>query len=508
MSDSQRIDDVLNSIRRLVSEEVAEQAIEATKDTLPPDALILDSEKRVIEPEDPFRSVPPLPAEEADPVEAQIEGAAESPLADDEGLMPRWDIPQDADDAAPAVDVHSDMTIPPAPEPAFTTSAPTDAAPSDTPTDMTAEPDGPSIETMPVYAEEAGDNAEDDLVLDFIESLPDAIEEADAQGDQTDAAINAVLARGDAEGWGRPVATPKLDSAVPSDAASSDMSQSGHLDLPVQEPMLQQEPEPQQEPENIAPFSDPTEEVTLPPRAVEEVASPEVNFTEPAPAATESASPFAFFANTKPLTLEDGDELDALAMDTPPASEMILPEPTEEVDTASAPSIDAAFDVPAADEPVLDEDAPSEDVIDEPADEPQAQPEAQGDIGSQDFVLVDDDTPHARAEEPVEDIVEAAAETIQPEEPLTEPEVLEADEPGPQIAPEHDADEEEEEDILSGGIGPEASAAALDTEALRELVAEVVRQELAGALGERITRNVRKLVRRELKTMFSGDEFD
>lgn len=38
----------------------------------------------------------------------------------------------------------------------------------------------------------------------------------------------------------------------------------------------------------------------------------------------------------------------------------------------------------------------------------------------------------------------------------------------------------------------------LDEEALRDLVSEIVREELQGALGERITRNVRKLVRREI----------
>lgn len=38
----------------------------------------------------------------------------------------------------------------------------------------------------------------------------------------------------------------------------------------------------------------------------------------------------------------------------------------------------------------------------------------------------------------------------------------------------------------------------IDEEVLRDLVAEIVRQELQGALGERITRNVRKLVRREI----------
>jgi len=40
--------------------------------------------------------------------------------------------------------------------------------------------------------------------------------------------------------------------------------------------------------------------------------------------------------------------------------------------------------------------------------------------------------------------------------------------------------------------------AYLDEDGLRELVASIVREELQGALGERITRNVRKLVRREI----------
>ncbi|MGH1466052.1 MAG: hypothetical protein ACRBBQ_11905 [Cognatishimia sp.] len=40
--------------------------------------------------------------------------------------------------------------------------------------------------------------------------------------------------------------------------------------------------------------------------------------------------------------------------------------------------------------------------------------------------------------------------------------------------------------------------AVLDEQMLRDLVGEIVRQELQGPLGERITRNVRKLVRREI----------
>ena len=43
----------------------------------------------------------------------------------------------------------------------------------------------------------------------------------------------------------------------------------------------------------------------------------------------------------------------------------------------------------------------------------------------------------------------------------------------------------------------------LDEESLRELVADIVREELQGVLGERITRNVRKLVRREIHRAFA-----
>jgi len=48
----------------------------------------------------------------------------------------------------------------------------------------------------------------------------------------------------------------------------------------------------------------------------------------------------------------------------------------------------------------------------------------------------------------------------------------------------------------------------LDEGMLRELVIEVIRQELQGALGERITRNVRKLVRAEIHRALAGREFE
>ena len=48
----------------------------------------------------------------------------------------------------------------------------------------------------------------------------------------------------------------------------------------------------------------------------------------------------------------------------------------------------------------------------------------------------------------------------------------------------------------------------LDEDALREMVSEIVRQELQGALGERITRNVRKLVRREIQRALTSQTLE
>ncbi|MEM6589776.1 MAG: hypothetical protein AAF641_15110 [Pseudomonadota bacterium] len=63
--------------------------------------------------------------------------------------------------------------------------------------------------------------------------------------------------------------------------------------------------------------------------------------------------------------------------------------------------------------------------------------------------------------------------------------------------------EEAEEDPYSEAEAAQSQPwfgedAILDEDALRDMVGEIVRQELQGALGERITRNVRKLVRREI----------
>ncbi|WP_208350916.1 hypothetical protein [Pseudaestuariivita rosea] len=63
-------------------------------------------------------------------------------------------------------------------------------------------------------------------------------------------------------------------------------------------------------------------------------------------------------------------------------------------------------------------------------------------------------------------------------------------------------DDDENIDIFASDDG------GFDEDALRDLVAELVRQELQGELGERITRNVRKLVRREIHRALASQELN
>ncbi len=65
------------------------------------------------------------------------------------------------------------------------------------------------------------------------------------------------------------------------------------------------------------------------------------------------------------------------------------------------------------------------------------------------------------------------------------------------------ADTDETEAVAGAG-----DALTIDEDTLRGLVSEIVRQELQGALGERITRNVRKLVRREIHRVLMSQDFD
>ncbi|WP_050932058.1 hypothetical protein [Aestuariivita boseongensis] len=69
-------------------------------------------------------------------------------------------------------------------------------------------------------------------------------------------------------------------------------------------------------------------------------------------------------------------------------------------------------------------------------------------------------------------------------------------------------DEPETAEDPSDSPDETVSDALLDEAALRDLVADIVREELQGALGERITRNVRKLVRREIHRALALKDLD
>ena len=106
--------------------------------------------------------------------------------------------------------------------------------------------------------------------------------------------------------------------------------------------------------------------------------------------------------------------------------------------------------------------------------------------------------------------VPAAAPAVEPE-----PEAPAAIAPAPVPAPQtSDAEADDlaetatdllaEDEALSAYLG---ATPAIDEDRLRDIVKEVLRAELQGELGERITRNVRKLVRSELHRALSSQDF-
>lgn len=71
----------------------------------------------------------------------------------------------------------------------------------------------------------------------------------------------------------------------------------------------------------------------------------------------------------------------------------------------------------------------------------------------------------------------------------------------------HQDDQPEPEDAESEAVNL-MEETILDEETLREMVSDMVREELQGELGDRITRNVRKLVRREIQRAIATREFE
>lgn len=65
-----------------------------------------------------------------------------------------------------------------------------------------------------------------------------------------------------------------------------------------------------------------------------------------------------------------------------------------------------------------------------------------------------------------------------------------------------------EDDLPGAGQDAGDDAMRFDEDVLRELVRDILREELAGKMGERITRNIRKLVRAEIARALATQDFD
>ncbi len=70
---------------------------------------------------------------------------------------------------------------------------------------------------------------------------------------------------------------------------------------------------------------------------------------------------------------------------------------------------------------------------------------------------------------------------------------------------DHDDDADQDDDGGDDDLFDPLNASQLDIEMLRDMVSEIIRAELRGTLGERITRNLRQLVRREIERALEAE---
>jgi cell pole-organizing protein PopZ len=93
-------------------------------------------------------------------------------------------------------------------------------------------------------------------------------------------------------------------------------------------------------------------------------------------------------------------------------------------------------------------------------------------------------------------------ETAEPTVPLQEPSPAEG------TTQTHPQTLDAGQDPDLGELLDDPTSDYIDAEALRDMIRDILRQELQGPLGERITRNVRKLVRAEIHRALATRDFD
>jgi len=226
----------------------------------------------------------------------------------------------------------------------------------------------------------------------------------------------------------------------------------------------------------------PEEDTIIP---IEDVIAPLPDIETPAPDAPIS---FVQAINASIAEISKNHDIDAVEDETPAPIQDTVEEnvaPLEDVDIDERAAHVNAF---LANETAL----PSEPVQHEPAKPAPF-------VLRADMVAADVQAPHI----PEPTVPEAVVETPQDDTPFQ-------DIPDDTLAELDlaDADMSDDLDTADEDKLPEETAdeAFIDEETLREIVSELVRAELQGDLGDRITRNVRKLVRREIHQALASRE--
>ncbi|MFQ6548668.1 hypothetical protein AADZ90_011965 [Aestuariibius sp. 2305UL40-4] len=185
----------------------------------------------------------------------------------------------------------------------------------------------------------------------------------------------------------------------------------------------------------------------------------------------------------------------AVAEEAAPAE--AAPEPQDAPREPSAPETGSLQSPPVfAHRPEPAEDAHAEDPAAE-AEEPEIA------IGADLEEAEEPEMPERRAQEVGLRLVPSAADEAETEE----------DDPWAATAGDDETPSDEEELDRQDSLQDDLTlimgdSGKIDEEVLRRVITEIVHEELQGALGERITRNVRKLVRREIFRVLASQDLD
>ncbi|MEM7440207.1 MAG: hypothetical protein AAF393_11455 [Pseudomonadota bacterium] len=247
--------------------------------------------------------------------------------------------------------------------------------------------------------------------------------------------------------------------------------------------------------------ADPTND-PVPEEKLEQQADPELR-TEPAlKAEPESSRPLEPVLEAEPYAEPNRVSEPEMVMEAP---SLAVPQPVFEAEPVKEPDASTMEDV---------DEAPMEEVVEQFADDdfPSDSP------FQANYDLETPPEPEFASQASADPEVEEAAFTPsfdpKPEPPLKAPVIERADlmdATDPVLETQETA---QEEPPLSAAMPVDGfdltsdDGSQIDEDMLREIVSDMVRSELQGELGDRITRNVRKLVRREIHRALASRDFE